>query len=88
MVRQADYVYGVVPERGEYGFESQPARRCSRRLTSFSPDDEAVAVGKNNACGSQTRVVKLTGEMFAPSQRFEIHWYMPFAREASSREGS
>ncbi len=24
MVRQADYVYGIVPERGEYGFEVQP----------------------------------------------------------------
>lgn len=26
MVRQADYIYGIVPERGEYGFEVQPAQ--------------------------------------------------------------
>ncbi|MCY2978829.1 MAG: DUF4200 domain-containing protein [Planctomycetota bacterium] len=25
-MRQADYIYGIVPERGEYGFEVQPAQ--------------------------------------------------------------
>ncbi len=33
MVRQADYVYGIVPERGEYGFEVQPDQGDQALLT-------------------------------------------------------
>ena len=48
MVRQADYVYGVVPERGEYGFESQPAN-----------DDPAVLLrqgGQTERCRNPGRL--------------------------------
>lgn len=61
MVRQADYIYGVVPERGEYGFESKPAdddpavlSRMQSIASSFQwsataiNDAQAIAVDRNH----------------------------------------
>jgi hypothetical protein len=61
MVRPADYVYGVVPKRGGYGFESQPSSddpsvlsRVQSLTSSFqwsataSDDAEAIAVDRSN----------------------------------------
>lgn len=60
-MRQADYVYGIVPERGEYGFEVQPDKgdpallaRVQTLASSFqwnattSDDVVAIAVDRSN----------------------------------------
>ncbi len=61
MVRQADYIYGIVPERGEYGFEVMPAQgdpatlaRVQTLASSFqwnattSEDVVAIAVDRSH----------------------------------------
>ena len=61
MVRQADYIYGIVPERGEYGFEVLPAQgdpatlaRVQTLASSFqwnatnSEDVVAIAVDRSH----------------------------------------
>lgn len=61
MVRQADYIYGIVPERGEYGFEVQPSHgdptllaRVHSLVSSFqwnatvSKDVVAISVDRNH----------------------------------------
>ena len=52
MVRPADYIYGVIPERGEYGFELKPAKvdpAVLSRVQSITSSFQWSAIAGNDA---------------------------------------
>jgi CHASE3 domain sensor protein len=80
-VRQADYIYGIVPERGEYGFEVQPAQgdpatlaRVQTLASSFqwnattSEDVVAIAVDR----GHPPLIARIATDPRDPNGRISI----------------
>ena len=80
-MRQADYIYGIVPERGEYGFEVQPAQgdpatlaRVQTLASSFqwnattSEDVVAIAVDR----GHPPLIARIATDPRDPNGRISI----------------
>jgi len=81
VVRQADYIYGIVPERGEYGFEVLPAQgdpaslaRVQTLASSFqwnattSEDVVAIAVDRSHP----PLIARITTDPRDPNGRISI----------------
>lgn len=93
MVRQADYIYGVVPPRGEYGFERKPAQddpavlsRVQSISTTFqwaataSNDAEAIAVDR----GDPPLVVRIITDPRDPDGRRSVCMHIWVASRSES----
>lgn len=93
MVREADYIYGVVPARGEYGFERKPAKddpavrsRVQSITSSFqwsaaaSNDAEAIAVDRTDP----PLVVRIITDPRDPAGRRSVCMHIWVASESES----
>lgn len=81
MVRAADYVYGIVPGRGEYGFESQPKHidpTVLARVESLASSFQWTGLSKNDSvaiavdCAAPAIVVRFATDPRDPEGRLSF----------------